>query len=248
MPTTAQDGAKRLQLLARQGRRGFTSVDSKGQDLFKVFESETARVAVVCNERGHYVAMLRTLGGNGSLQLRSGDLASYVDSGFDKGTNLPTLLLVPKDKIAAELSMRSKGHMALKIYNPAAKEVVGLGDAGASGALSINNAEGGVLASIQGIENIGQVAIAGLGKGDIRAKMGGSNGKPGFFVYNDAMQNVARLSEAPSSTSGYLAIGDPTGDMLVEAGNANGADLVRTGPASRALLPGVPGSFILGKR
>jgi hypothetical protein len=40
------------------------------------------------------------------------------------------------------------------------------------------------------------------------------------------------------------------GTPMVEAGTSaqGGVGLVRTGPAARAMLPGIPGSFIVGKR
>jgi hypothetical protein len=221
--------------------------DADGKAMFKVAELDKVRYATILNDKEIPVALLRTFDDNGMLKILDGQETQVIQEGINPTTHTAQIKMGPIGKTALDLGMGSNAHMAIKIYNPAGKMVAGLGDAGESGALSINDPEGGVLASIMGVDKSGQIAIATAGSASIRAKMGLDAGKAGFYVFNGAKQNVARLSEAPDSASGYLSIGDPTGVPMVEAGHANGVGLVRTGPSARALVPGAPGSFIIGR-
>lgn len=227
------------------------AIDGTGQPEVRIATADkrrtilTSKRVTISNTAGETVANLGcSPKETGFVLVGTADGKTYSQLAVNAASGLPELKLGIADKPAVQIEGR-----VMRLFGSGGAQAAAIGDTGKGGTMYVNDAAGGRMVQLTAATAGGQVSTYAAGAGSARTMLGiGDDLKAGVNIYNAGKANVARLSEAPGSASGHLAIGSPTGEMLVEAGNANGAGLVRTGPAARALLPGVPGSYILGKQ
>jgi hypothetical protein len=217
----------------------------------------------------HAVTIAATEETTGFL-LRDGSETPRVSIRAEEGTGYALRVLNPTGTLAASIGHTSGGEGLLELFRPGAKLAAQIGaPAGKATALRIFD-QGGNVAVGAGIDTLGQHSVvvtsgghqvarmigatAGFGAVDILAK-GASVAKMSSVDDGRGVINISRGGTAIAALTqgatggGLLQLGNAEGALMVEAGTtASGAGIVRTGPMALPMLPGIPGSFILGKR
>ena len=207
-------------------RAPFEVFDGSGNRIFRVGQAVAGGSygAFVYNSAGRVVSLLSAGPGGGVVRAMSdGDENTSVGMGAIGGN--PLLVVREGNKARVELGKAPSGRFSLRVnaVNEVAIAAIGEARTGA-GLVAINDGAGKPRAVMRFLD-------------DGRAMIG---------VNSPSEALLASLSQGDSG-GGKLQLTDAGGTPMVEAGAANGVGIVRTGPMPRALLPGVPGSFIVGR-
>jgi hypothetical protein len=157
----------------------------------------------------------------------------------------------PNGQSAAEIASRT-GRMGLRVTNDAGKVVAAMGispETPNTGAVKVSGETGKVMAAMTTAAGGDRGAIAVLNPaGQTVAEVSSRHDGRGLISVYSAGVLVGTLTEGDSG-GGLLQLSAAGGTPMVEAGSTtNGVGVVRTGPMPRPLLPGVPGSFIIGRK
>jgi hypothetical protein len=142
--------------------------------------------------------------------------------------------------------------MGLRVTNDAGKVVAAMGispETPNTGAVKVSGETGKVMAAMTTAAGGDRGAIAVLNPaGQTVAEVSSRHDGRGLISVYSAGVLVGTLTEGDSG-GGLLQLSAAGGTPMVEAGSTtNGVGVVRTGPMPRPLLPGVPGSFIIGRK
>ena len=133
----------------------------------------------------------------------------------------PFLILGKSKNAIAEIS-EDKGKYGIRVYGPTGGSI-NLG-------FSAPNGEGNIRLLAPGEKIIAQISQQGfLALDPATEQVVASMDRNGFYVNNSSGKAVGSLGVMPSG-SGFMALGNPNGDRLVEAGMLDGRGIVRALP------------------
>jgi len=188
------------------------------------------------------------LGGYVSLTNRGGETpAVLMSANHGKGGQM--LLFDAAGDSAIDLGPGTAGNPALRFYAGEQQHVaaaIGIDTKGQGAVrLSINNQ---VAADMTATAQGGGSITAYHHSGAPAAVIAGQKGAGYLQVFSESGSVLGSVTQG--ANGGLLQLNSMSGEPMVEAGNNGNVGVVRTGPMSRGstAIPGLPGSYILGKR
>jgi hypothetical protein len=205
----------------------FMVVDDQGQPIFEVNRFTTSQGALVYNKAGKPAVVLGAAAGGGLVRVDA-DADEFTSVGMTAAPALggPAMLIREAGKKRIEIGKAPSGSFSVRVNSAKEAILAGLGETKAgTGLVALYDQAGSTLASMQFL----------------------SDGRPMLGVFSPTHELLASLSQGDSG-GGKLQLTDAAGTPMVEGGSAGGRGMVRTGPMPMAMLPGIPGSFIIGRK
>jgi hypothetical protein len=200
--------------------------------------------AFLLKEAGKQVATVRGYQGGGFVKVMHDGKDERTVTIVADGEG-PAFLLKEAGKPRVTIGASATSGFALRVLNASGKLAGGIGHTvDGSGVMSIHDEAGTQRTVIDG--HVGSLEVKNSQAVRVAAVNSSNNGKGEFTVYTNNVP-IGVLTQGVNGA--LLQLGNTSGAVMVEAGTAsNGVGIVRTGPMALPMLPGIPGSFILGKR
>jgi hypothetical protein len=185
--------------------------------------------------------------GDGALEIYDPASSNILASVGSAGGEGLLDLFRPGGKPAAQIGAPTGKATGLRIFDQGGNVAVGAG-IDSLGRHSVTLAADGHQVARMLATTSGSGTVDVLAKGKSVASMGTVDDGKGVVNIFSGGTPIAALTLGANG-GGLLQLGNAAGTPMVEAGTtASGVGLVRTGPMALPMLPGIPGSFILGKR
>jgi hypothetical protein len=253
--TSAKDGVRGLKVFNENGQQvaavtsysggGFMKVMHDGKDERTVtIVADADGSAFLLKEAGKQVATVRGYQGGGFVKVMHDGRDERTVTVVADGEG-PAFLLKEAGKPRVTIGASATSGFALRVLNASGKLAGGIGHTvDGSGVMSIHDEAGTQRTVIDG--HVGSLEVKNSQAVRVAAVNSSNNGKGEFTVYTNNVP-IGVLTQGVNGA--LLQLGNTSGAVMVEAGTAsNGVGIVRTGPMALPMLPGIPGSFILGKR